>query len=207
MVNSKTSTTTRQSILDAALQAFNHVGYEGTTVAAICQASGVSNGSFFHHFGSKEGVAGALFLEALGNYHAALTQDLPACPGAPEGIVCLIAAHMRWVVAHRAEARFMFEQVRPEWLEPIRAAQQGENGVFASAIESWRKPLIDAAVFDDVPAQVFFSQVMGPAQMVCRGWLSAKTDSDPLQHVAFLTRSAIRALVHQPTPSQRKLKK
>lgn len=199
--------TTRHAILDAALQAFTQVGYEGTTVATICQSSGVSNGSFFHHFGSKEGVAGALFLDALGNYHTALTQGLPACPGAPEGIALLIAAHLRWVVTHRAEARFMFEQVRPEWLTPIRTAQQVENSTFATAIEGWRKPLIDKAVFENVPPMVFFSQVIGPAQMVCRGWLSAKSESDPLQHEEFLIQSAIRALIHLPATSKRKSKK
>jgi len=198
--------TTRQSLLDTALNFFTLVGYEAATVAAICQSSGVSNGSFFHHFGSKEGLAGTLFLEALRSYHAALVEELPINPTAPEGIAWLIAAHVRWVVAHRAEARFMFEQVRSEWLAPIQVERQATNMVLAKAIEAWRKPLIEKGELENTPPLAFFSQVIGPAQLLCRVWLSSQADSDPMQHVEFFTNCAIRALVTQPKTANKRTK-
>lgn len=195
---------TRQSIHNAALSSFNLVGYEATTVAAICQISGVSNGSFFHHFGSKEGLAGSVFLEALASYHAALVVDLPNCAQAPQGIACLIKSHVRWVVEHREEARFMFEQVRSEWLAPIQVKHQAQNMVLAQAIEKWRKPLIEKGELDSIPPLPFFSQLIGPAQLLCRVWLSSQADSDPMQHIEFFTNCATRALVTQTkTPRKR----
>ncbi len=188
------------------MHAFNLAGYEATTVAAICQSSGVSNGSFFHHFGSKEGLAGSLFLAALGSYHAALVEKLRNSPQAPHGIARLIATHVGWVVANRAEARFMFEQVRSEWLIPIQVQQLTENTAFAKAIEAWCKPLIDKGELENTPPLVFFSQVIGPAQLVCRVWLSSPTDSDPTQHVEFFTNCAIRALVTQPKTAKKRTK-
>lgn len=202
--NSHILSSTRQSILDAALNSFNQVGYEATTVAAICQSSGVSNGSFFHHFGSKEGLAGALFLAALSSYHAELVAGLSHAPTAPKGIVRLISAHVRWVVAHRVEARFMFEQIRSEWLAPIQVEQQAENMRFAKEVEAWRKPLIDKGEMEDVPALAFFSQLIGPAQLLCRVWLSSQAASDPNQHIEFLTKCAIRALVTQPKTTRKR---
>lgn len=196
----------RQSLLDAALNAFNQGGYEATTVAAICQSSGVSNGSFFHHFGSKEGLAGAIFLAALGSYHTALTAELSHDPTAPDGIVRLIAAHLHWVGGHRAQARFMFEQTRPEWLVPIQAEQKAENTRFATAIEAWRQPLIKKGELEDTPALTFFSQLIGPAQLLCRVWLSSPDASDLLQHIEFLNRHAIRALVTPPKTTKKRTK-
>lgn len=193
---------TRQALLDAALNAFNQMGYEATTVAAICQSSGVSNGSFFHHFGSKEGLAGALFVAALESYHAALIEMVADGPTAQQGITRLISAHVRWVADHRAQARFMFEQTRAQWLAPIQVEQQAENMRFANAIEAWRKPLVGKGDMQDVPALPFFSQVIGPAQLLCRVWLSNPAASDPNQHVDFLTQCAIRALVTQPHPAK-----
>ena len=57
---------TRTRILDAAETSFAQAGYDGTSVAAICQAAGVSKGAFYHHFASKQ----ALFLELLNRWLA-----------------------------------------------------------------------------------------------------------------------------------------
>jgi TetR/AcrR family transcriptional repressor of nem operon len=47
----------RTKLLDAALRAIRTKGYAATTVDGLCAAAGVSKGSFFHHFSSKEELA------------------------------------------------------------------------------------------------------------------------------------------------------
>lgn len=47
----------RQRILEAALRVFRAKGYSATTVDDLCTAAGVTKGSFFHHFDSKEAAA------------------------------------------------------------------------------------------------------------------------------------------------------
>ena len=51
------SMATRRRLLDAALQVIRTQGYAATTVADLCKTAGVSKGSFFHHFSSKEDLA------------------------------------------------------------------------------------------------------------------------------------------------------
>ena len=57
--------TAREDLLVAGLAVFDRVGFEAATVAAIRARARASNGSFFHVFGSKKELAGALFLEVL----------------------------------------------------------------------------------------------------------------------------------------------
>jgi AcrR family transcriptional regulator len=54
-------TATRQRILDAAHTLIIEQGYAATSVDEILASSGATKGAFFHHFESKEGMAGALY--------------------------------------------------------------------------------------------------------------------------------------------------
>ena len=67
-------------LLEAAFRVIRTKGYSATRIDDICEAAGVTKGSFFHHFKGKEDLAvaaaehwsattGALFAEAA--YHAA----------------------------------------------------------------------------------------------------------------------------------------
>src|SRR3984957_1736394 len=47
----------KTKLLDAALQVIRAQGYAATTVEDICQLAGVTKGSFFHHFKSKDELA------------------------------------------------------------------------------------------------------------------------------------------------------
>lgn len=194
---------TRQALLDAALEAFDRLGYDRATVAQVREAAGVSNGSFFHFFGSKDALAAALFLQALQDYHAAMAQALTPAPSAADGIAQLVQCHVGWVVTQRRQARFLFEQVRADWLAVLRAEQAASNEAFRAAIDRWRQPLVDAGRLLPLPASVFIAQLIGPAQILCRAWLSGRQATSPAVHTTELVAAACRALLAPASPRQR----
>ena len=68
-------------LLDAALHVIRAKGYNATRIEDVCEAAGLTKGSFFHHFDSKEALAlaaaeywiegtGALFASAHYHDHA-----------------------------------------------------------------------------------------------------------------------------------------
>jgi AcrR family transcriptional regulator len=185
----------RQDLLAAGLAVFERDGFEGATVAAIRSRARASNGSFFHFFGSKKELAGSLFLEVLEGYHAALLAAIDPALGGRDGIARLIRAHLDWVVNNRREARYLFEISRSEWSEEVRDAQRARNSRLADGIEGWRAPLIARDELLPMTATVFFSQIIGPAQIFCRAWLSGRDRSDPRLQAEVLIACAIRALV------------
>ena len=71
----------KTKLLDAALLIIRAKGYSATRIEDVCEAAGLTKGSFFHHFDSKEGLAlaaadywiegsGALFASAPYRDHA-----------------------------------------------------------------------------------------------------------------------------------------
>jgi AcrR family transcriptional regulator len=185
----------REDLLAAGLAVFDRDGFEGATVAAIRTRARASNGSFFHFFGSKKELAGTLFLEVLQRYHAAVLAALDASLNAQDGIGRLIRAHLDWVVNNRREARYLFEISRSEWTEDIRDAQRMQNSRLAEGVERWRAPLIACGELMPMTSALFFSQIIGPAQIFCRAWLSGRDRTDPRQQADILIACAIRALV------------
>lgn len=188
-------TDTRNALLSAGLEIFDKQGFDRATVGAIRTAAGVSNGSFFHFFGSKEGLAAALFLDAIGAYHRAMLAALAPEPEAADGIRALVIAHFDWVVENRREAHFLFEQSRAEWLVHVAAEQRLENESYRKAIDNWRQPLVASGHLRPLPPFVFYSLVIGPAQMICRAWLSGRDGSDPREHREALSEGALRAVL------------
>jgi AcrR family transcriptional regulator len=187
-------TTAREDLLAAGLVVFDRDGFEGATVAAIRTRARASNGSFFHFFGSKKELAGTLFLEILQRYHASMVSALDPSGSAREGIAQLVRAHLGWVVNNRREARFLFEISRNEWTEEVRTAQRAENSRLAQSVERWRAPLVACGELLPMTPTLFFSQIIGPAQVLCRAWLSGRDRSDPREQADILIACAIRAL-------------
>ena len=71
---------TRQRLLAAAAEAFAERGYDGTRVADIASAAGVSNGALYAHFGSKA----ELLVAALRTHgRKVLAEMLAADPARP----------------------------------------------------------------------------------------------------------------------------
>src|SRR5580704_14537855 len=69
--------------LDAALHVIRAKGYSATRLEDICEAAGLTKGSFFHHFDSKEALALAAadyWIEGTGALFASAAYHAPADP-------------------------------------------------------------------------------------------------------------------------------
>lgn len=186
--------TTGDRIRTAALALFDSDGIERTSVAAIRARAGVSNGSFFHAFPNKHALAADLYLTILVDYHAAFAAPLGTAKAAQDMIADLLEAHLDWVVKQRPKAKFLFEQARAEWLTSVREKQAAENERFVAALDVWRLPSVDAGKLVPMPAALFIAQLIGPAQILCRAWLSGRSSAEPRAHKGLLIEAAVKAL-------------
>ena len=97
----------KQEILQAALACFTEFGVEATTIEMIRDRSGASIGSLYHHFGNRERIIAALYLEGIGEYAALLEAGLIETLDAEACVRLFVTSYIDWVVANPDWARFV----------------------------------------------------------------------------------------------------
>jgi len=85
--------TARDKLIEAAEAEMLAKGYSGTTVDQICERAGVSKGSFYHFFSTKEDLGLAL-LDAYFERNRGIVGQAPAVDGDPRGQALAFVDHL-----------------------------------------------------------------------------------------------------------------
>lgn len=187
--------TTRDRILDAALECFLDQGYEHTSVSRIAERSGVSNGALFHHFPSKEAVAGALYVDAIRSAQTGQRDLLKRKPRSLRAAVRgTIDNQLRWTEENEARARFVYALGQLGKDSPARAELDRLNEELASEYREWMQPLVDAGRVRPMSMVLMTALVTGPSHSIAQRWLAGLLDQRPLAFLDELTEAAVAAL-------------
>ena len=162
----------RDEILDAARACFEEHGYAATTIEQIAARSGASNGSIYHHFGAKEGIASALYVQILRDYQRGVARTIRRGTGAERAIKALVRHHLRWVERHPVEARFLLHSGAGVAAKDEVAAANRE---LYDAFDAWM--VVNREALRQLPREVFFAVAIGPAHELSRGWLAGRVPS------------------------------
>ena len=165
----------KDEILHAALACFSEHGVDATTIEMIRDRSGASIGSLYHHFGNKERIIAALYLEGVSAYARLLEAGFATANNAEACIKLLVACYIDWVAANPEWARFIIHSrgrvEASELGEQLREANRLHHG----RIEEKLRPYREAGAFREMPRDCFVSVVIGPVQDFTRNWLAGRT--------------------------------
>ena len=98
--------TTKERLLDAAALVFIRHGYAAASMDMVRQEAGVSNGSLYHHYPTKNLLADALYAATLRTFHATLLRAVGSRASAQSGVKGLVRAYVQWVADHPERARW-----------------------------------------------------------------------------------------------------
>jgi len=181
--------------MDAALALFVRDGLTATSIHEICERSGASVGSVYHHFGSKEGIAQALYVEAIVDYQVELVAMLDGCDDARSGIVGIVTHFLRWVGDHPDRARLMLASEFADLRRSASAEITRLNRAMMQQVGEWFRRFPRA--FPDVPEDVMLALVVGPAERFARAWIAKRTTTsiaDAADSVGEFTWQGLRGL-------------
>jgi AcrR family transcriptional regulator len=188
-------TDTRRRILDVALACFLADGYEQTTIATIRNRSGTSNGALFHHFPSKEAIAGALHVAAIASFQQGLWELVGRKPESLQAAVRAVLAHqLTWTERNADLARFIYARGHLDWDTAAGAELAARNRDLAAAFRQWLAPLVANGEIPPRPMLLTTAIVSGPAHSIAQRWLAGHLDRPLTSFLDELTAAACAGL-------------
>jgi AcrR family transcriptional regulator len=188
----------RRALLDAALTLFLAHGVVETTLDDLLQRSGASVGSLYHHFGGKEQLADALFVECLSAYHDDGRRALAAASTHEEGVRAIVEHLLLWTSSHPSESQYLISY-RDHEVRPAGEELRSLNRRFYGELEAW---LSARTSIEPKQLPIVIAQWIGGAHNFNRHWLTGNTRVSPRDAAPFLSDAAWASLadLFNPVP-------
>jgi AcrR family transcriptional regulator len=169
---------TRRAILKAALECFADKGFAETTLDDVHRRSGISIGSIYHHFGSKEQIGGALYVEGLRDYQQSVISALKRSSDARTAIRSIVISHLEWIRANPVWSEYLFENRPSKFVVAtelqIRQLNQNTFRETGLLLDKYRR----RGEIMRLPLDVTIAILIGPAQQFARMWLGHRVKID-----------------------------
>lgn len=177
----------RQKVLQCALQCFTDFGVEGTTIDMIRDASGMSVGSLYHHFGNKERIASELFRAGMKDYASLVKHYLldvferSAMPSLEGAVKALVYANVDWISNNPQWAHFVFHHRHIVTVSGEEEAFKQDFSLFARMLGEFSAKLgiTSSEKFDWT---LISALVNGPTHSYARQWLAGRIDTPLTEH-------------------------
>jgi len=184
---------TRSLAIAAARALFLTRGLEATRIEDVRDASGISTGSLYHHFGSKLGLFEAVVISALADHKRALLEKLTVHLSAQDAVQTLIATTAEWISANPDAARCVFRfrgALESAGSSALRAHNRDELSPLLKRLEGW----IEKGEIRALPMALLLPLLHGPLHEYARAWLAGRVKVPPSAHVEIFVAAAWAAL-------------
>ncbi len=161
----------RRQILDAALELFLEAGVGDCRVEDLFERSGASVGSFYHHFGSKPGLAAALYLEILEKWQSDFVAELYRHRSARAGIKSMVGHHLAWVAEDPQRAAYLFQCLEPQVFAICGERQNQMWMAFYRKCSEWLEERAAGGQIRKLSPLEYYVLWLGPSLELTRGWL------------------------------------
>jgi AcrR family transcriptional regulator len=172
MASRKNGLERRDALLDAALDCFVTRGVHATGIEAVRKAAGASPSSVYHLFGGVNDLVVALLVRTCERWVAHLTKRVSATTTGAEAIEALVDGHLEWVLAHRKEARFLYQAMALE----LAGSERQRLDVFKKKLKEplfkHLSGLTKGGELPGWPTATLELVVLGPAHEACRRLLA-----------------------------------
>jgi AcrR family transcriptional regulator len=163
----------RRDLMEAGRACFAELGVESTTVDDLLKRSGATVGSLYQHFEGKDGLAVALYLEALELFFARARDRLRSSKTTEDGAKAIVRAYFDCVEAEPLTVSFLIEA--RDYLEKSRFAADIErkDQEFMPEIAAWFRDRIKQGAIRAIAPDYIMAILEGPTRHFVKRWLQS----------------------------------
>jgi AcrR family transcriptional regulator len=162
---------TVQRVLDAALVCFTSRGLYEATIHELADEAKVSIGSLYHHFGSRDRVAFALYCRCVELLWVTVAGSVVNQREARTGVQSLVRAYLGWVSQNRDAARFIYAAGQSELIAKWRDELDVFDQRLLRPILEWLAVHARSRSLVPMRPALFEVVVIGPIAEFARRWL------------------------------------
>jgi len=184
----------RTAIAASGLRLFNAHGIGATSVKDICADADASIGSFYHWFGSKDGLVAELVAVALQQNLELLEGRLADATTPRETVAAVVDSLIEWASAHPDQATHVYAATVGPGSSRLRDALATLSGQTWALYDQHFSPHWESGAVKRLPPVAFTSILLGPGHDYLRRWLSSQADANPADHRDVFVEAAWAAL-------------
>lgn len=174
----KASPDRRADIMVAAREIFLKHGVDAARIEDICDLSGASVGSLYHHFGDKGRLASRVYLAALEKYLSELEQYLIPCGDAAHLIRGIVTYHLDWCRDNNGWARYLLN-MRDVVSTQDEASLTALNKRYLKKIIKQVEIFAANGQIKSLPRYLYLPLVLGPLAELSRQYINGKQEHIP----------------------------
>ena len=193
---------TVEKVLDVALACFSEQGLHAATIQDLSARSGVSVGSLYHHFGSRQGVVFALYRRSLEAMLTAITASVVRHRDARRGVRALVRAYLAFAEKYPDETRLIYAAAHSDLVESHRDELDTLAASLVAPLVQWVAPHIEAGRIIALPPAMLEVVLIGPVAEASRRILTGTPGLSFAEAAATLPRLVWRAV--QPDSKAKK---
>ncbi len=176
-------------VMQVAPTTSSKAGIERTNVGDILKDAQCSVGSLYHHFGNKEGIAEALFIEGIRQFNGGLLAALLSRRTGETGVRAIIRYCCQWVTEQPALAAFLPSR-EIKLSESAKRELKELDRAFGQALYDWFVPHVQKGELLELPRSLYIPIICGPTLEYSRLWLSGRNRRSPDDVSALLAEAA-----------------
>ena len=187
----------KSRVMEVALGHFSEVGIERTNVSNILNDAGCSVGSLYHHFGNKEGIAEALFIDGVNQFNSRLLEALLPRRTASNGIKAIVTFCCEWVTDQPELAGFLLSR-EVTLSDNAKLELRKMDREFGQSIYDWFVPHVKSGALLELPTSMYVPLICGSTLEYSRLWISGRNNRSPGAVASILAEAAWQSVKSSP---------